>query len=117
MNLPEKDLTKYKTTEAHLDWGKVAFNTYSAEMCKQKWLEVSREVRLMTKYSRHGVKNIHSSVSCSVKVWCRVPPPSGFLPNLTLVNRNRGWSVLGKIFLSFVQVVYAQQIADKYWEC
>ncbi|XP_053470332.1 nucleolar transcription factor 1 isoform X2 [Ictalurus furcatus] len=45
VNLPEKDLTKYKTTEAHLDWGKVAFNTYSAEMCKQKWLEVSREIR------------------------------------------------------------------------
>lgn len=49
VNLPEKDLTKYKTTEAHLDWGKVAFNTYSAEMCKQKWLEVSREVRILTK--------------------------------------------------------------------
>ncbi|KAI5097265.1 nucleolar transcription factor 1, partial [Silurus meridionalis] len=45
VNLPEKDLTKYKTTEAHLDWGKVAFNTYSAEMCRKKWLEVSREIR------------------------------------------------------------------------
>lgn len=49
VNLPEKDLTKYKTTEAHLDWGKIAFNTYSAEMCKQKWLEVSREVRIVTR--------------------------------------------------------------------
>ncbi|KAF5903787.1 nucleolar transcription factor 1, partial [Clarias magur] len=45
VNLPEKDLTKYKTTEAHLDWEKVAFNTYSAEMCKKKWLEVSKEIR------------------------------------------------------------------------
>ncbi|XP_076853135.1 nucleolar transcription factor 1 isoform X2 [Brachyhypopomus gauderio] len=45
LNLPEKDLAKYKTSEAHLDWEKVAFNTYSAEMCKQKWLEVSRVIR------------------------------------------------------------------------
>ncbi|XP_062841116.1 nucleolar transcription factor 1 isoform X2 [Trichomycterus rosablanca] len=45
VNLPEKDLTKYKTTETHLNWEKVAFNTYSGEMCKQKWLEVSREIR------------------------------------------------------------------------
>lgn len=44
-NLPEKDLAKYKTSESHLDWEKVAFNPYSAEMCKQKWQEVSREVR------------------------------------------------------------------------
>uniref|UniRef100_A0A4W4DS96 HMG box domain-containing protein n=1 Tax=Electrophorus electricus TaxID=8005 RepID=A0A4W4DS96_ELEEL len=45
VNLPEKDLAKYKTSEAHLDWEKVAFNAYSAEMCKQKWNEVSREIR------------------------------------------------------------------------
>ncbi|XP_057202768.1 nucleolar transcription factor 1 isoform X1 [Triplophysa rosa] len=44
-NLPEKDLAKYKTSESHLDWEKVAFNPYSAEMCKQKWQEVSREIR------------------------------------------------------------------------
>ncbi|KAK9977460.1 hypothetical protein ABG768_019273 [Culter alburnus] len=44
-NLPDKDLSKYKTSESHLDWEKIAFNTYSAEMCKQKWLEVSREIR------------------------------------------------------------------------
>uniref|UniRef100_A0A673JST1 Nucleolar transcription factor 1-like n=1 Tax=Sinocyclocheilus rhinocerous TaxID=307959 RepID=A0A673JST1_9TELE len=43
VNLPEKDLTKYKTSESHLDWEKVAFNSYSGEMCKQKWKEVSRE--------------------------------------------------------------------------
>lgn len=46
--LPPKDLTKYKTSESHLDWKKVAFNSYTAEMCKQKWQEVSKEVRLFT---------------------------------------------------------------------
>ncbi|KAL6476803.1 hypothetical protein MHYP_G00153020 [Metynnis hypsauchen] len=45
VNLPDKDLTKYKTSEAHMDWEKVAFNTYSADMCKQKWLELSKEIR------------------------------------------------------------------------
>uniref|UniRef100_A0AAR2IPA1 HMG box domain-containing protein n=1 Tax=Pygocentrus nattereri TaxID=42514 RepID=A0AAR2IPA1_PYGNA len=45
VNLPEKDLTKYKTSEAHMDWEKVAFNTYSGDMCKQKWLELSKEIR------------------------------------------------------------------------
>lgn len=43
--LPQKDLTKYKTSESHLDWQKVAFNCYTAEMCKQKWQEVSKEIR------------------------------------------------------------------------
>lgn len=44
--LPQKDLTKYKTSESHLDWQKVAFNSYTAEMCKQKWQEVSKEVSI-----------------------------------------------------------------------
>uniref|UniRef100_A0A8C2ZHL1 Upstream binding transcription factor n=1 Tax=Cyclopterus lumpus TaxID=8103 RepID=A0A8C2ZHL1_CYCLU len=43
--LPPKDLTKYKTTESHLDWQKVAFNSFTAEMCKQKWLLVSKKIR------------------------------------------------------------------------
>ncbi|XP_071399502.1 nucleolar transcription factor 1 [Centroberyx affinis] len=43
--LPQKDLTKYKTSESHLDWEKVAFNTYTGDMCKQKWQEVSKEIR------------------------------------------------------------------------
>lgn len=47
--LPQKDLTKYKTSESHLDWQKVAFNSYTAEMCKQKWQEVSKEVRHISK--------------------------------------------------------------------
>uniref|UniRef100_A0A7N6F932 HMG box domain-containing protein n=1 Tax=Anabas testudineus TaxID=64144 RepID=A0A7N6F932_ANATE len=45
MALPQKDLTKYKTSESHLDWQKVAFNSYTADMCKQKWQEVSKEIR------------------------------------------------------------------------
>ncbi|XP_061087963.1 nucleolar transcription factor 1 isoform X2 [Conger conger] len=45
VNLPQNDLSKYKTAESHLDWEKVSFNHYSAEMCKQKWVQVSREVR------------------------------------------------------------------------
>ncbi|XP_028841593.1 nucleolar transcription factor 1-like [Denticeps clupeoides] len=45
VNLPPKDVAKYKTSESHLDWGKVAFSAFSGEMCKQKWQEVSREIR------------------------------------------------------------------------
>ncbi|XP_054462844.1 nucleolar transcription factor 1 isoform X3 [Anoplopoma fimbria] len=45
MALPPKDLTKYKTSESHLDWQKVAFNSYTGDMCKQKWQEVSKEIR------------------------------------------------------------------------
>lgn len=44
VNLPPLDVTKYKTSESHLDWEKVAFNSYSGEMCKQKWQEVSKVV-------------------------------------------------------------------------
>ncbi|KAM3864496.1 nucleolar transcription factor 1 [Diretmus argenteus] len=43
--LPPKDVTKYKTSESHLDWEKVAFNSFTGEMCKQKWQEVSKEIR------------------------------------------------------------------------
>ncbi|XP_015217516.1 nucleolar transcription factor 1 isoform X1 [Lepisosteus oculatus] len=43
--LPQNDLGRFKTTESHLDWNKVAFDHYSAEMCKQKWLEISHAIR------------------------------------------------------------------------
>ena len=49
--LPMKDQTKYKTSESHLDWEKVAFNSYTGDMCKQKWQEVSKEARLLKKMS------------------------------------------------------------------
>lgn len=55
--LPQKDLTKYKTSESHLDWQKVAFNSYTAEMCKQKWQEVSKEVS--------HIKWLQSQTKCS----------------------------------------------------
>ncbi|XP_041735289.2 nucleolar transcription factor 1-A isoform X3 [Coregonus clupeaformis] len=45
VNLPQKDLAKYKTSESHLDWEKVAFNSFTGEMCKQKWNEVSKVIR------------------------------------------------------------------------
>ncbi|XP_066554718.1 nucleolar transcription factor 1 isoform X2 [Amia ocellicauda] len=45
VNLPQNDLSKFKTAESHLDWEKVAFNHYSGEMCKLKWLEISHAVR------------------------------------------------------------------------
>uniref|UniRef100_A0A4W5R6R3 Upstream binding transcription factor n=1 Tax=Hucho hucho TaxID=62062 RepID=A0A4W5R6R3_9TELE len=45
INLPQKDLAKYKTSESHLDWEKVAFNSFTGEMCKQKWNEVSKVIR------------------------------------------------------------------------
>uniref|UniRef100_A0AAQ4R5G3 HMG box domain-containing protein n=1 Tax=Gasterosteus aculeatus aculeatus TaxID=481459 RepID=A0AAQ4R5G3_GASAC len=43
--LPDTDSMKYKTTESHFDWGKVCFGSFSGEMCRQKWLRVSSEVR------------------------------------------------------------------------
>ncbi|XP_067397159.1 nucleolar transcription factor 1 isoform X2 [Emydura macquarii macquarii] len=44
-NLPSNDGSKFKTTESHLDWDKVAFKDFSGEMCKIKWMEISTEVR------------------------------------------------------------------------
>ncbi|XP_020035664.2 upstream-binding factor 1-like protein 1 [Castor canadensis] len=44
-NLPPDDSQAFKTTQACLDWGKVAFNRFSGEMCKLKWLEISHKLR------------------------------------------------------------------------
>ncbi|XP_066484161.1 nucleolar transcription factor 1 isoform X1 [Tiliqua scincoides] len=44
-NLPTNDGSKFKTTESHLDWDKVAFKDFSGDMCKMKWIEISNEVR------------------------------------------------------------------------
>lgn len=55
MALPQKDKSKYKTSESHLDWEKVAFNSFTADMCKQKWQEVSKEVSLLW-FAFGGVK-------------------------------------------------------------
>ncbi|XP_063075323.1 upstream binding transcription factor, like isoform X1 [Engraulis encrasicolus] len=43
--LPDADSMKYKTTESHFDWEKVAFSSYSGDICKQKWQKLSCEVR------------------------------------------------------------------------
>uniref|UniRef100_A0A4W5RBD6 Upstream binding transcription factor n=1 Tax=Hucho hucho TaxID=62062 RepID=A0A4W5RBD6_9TELE len=37
INLPQKDLAKYKTSESHLDWEKVAFNSFTGEMLIRKF--------------------------------------------------------------------------------
>lgn len=47
-NLPSNDSSKFKTTESHLDWDKVAFKDFSGEMCKMKWLEIATEVTFCT---------------------------------------------------------------------
>ncbi|XP_075702151.1 nucleolar transcription factor 1-B-like isoform X3 [Rhinoderma darwinii] len=41
--LPSSDSTKCKTTESRLDWNKLAFKTYTGDMCRQKWVEVTSE--------------------------------------------------------------------------
>ncbi|XP_069809823.1 nucleolar transcription factor 1 isoform X2 [Dendropsophus ebraccatus] len=43
--LPGQDNSKFKTTESHMDWNKLAFKNYSGSMCRQKWIEISNEVR------------------------------------------------------------------------
>ncbi|KAK9395805.1 nucleolar transcription factor 1 [Crotalus adamanteus] len=42
-NLPSNDGSKFKTSESHLDWDKVAFKDFSGDMCKMKWIEISNE--------------------------------------------------------------------------
>ncbi|EPQ14431.1 Putative upstream-binding factor 1-like protein 1 [Myotis brandtii] len=44
-NLPANDNHTFKTTQSHVDWGKVAFKGYSGERCKLKWLEISSKIR------------------------------------------------------------------------
>lgn len=56
-NLPSNDGSKFKTTESHLDWEKVAFKDFSGEMCKMKWMEISNEVT----DSRAGLGGVSAS--------------------------------------------------------
>lgn len=66
-NLPSNDSHTFKTTQSHMDWGKVAFKHYSGEMCKLKWLEISkkkRKLRTMTELvleAKEDVKNPYKS--------------------------------------------------------
>ncbi|XP_078465022.1 nucleolar transcription factor 1-like isoform X1 [Lampetra fluviatilis] len=43
--IPENDSMKFKTTEQHLDWEKVKFSNFTGDMCKEKWLKLSSEIR------------------------------------------------------------------------
>ena len=44
-NLPFHDSHTFTTTQSRMDWEKVAFKGYSGEMCKLKWLEISKKIR------------------------------------------------------------------------
>ncbi|CAM9540075.1 unnamed protein product [Lampetra fluviatilis] len=43
--VPESDTLKFKTTELHFDWEKVKFGPYSGEVCREKWLKLTTEIR------------------------------------------------------------------------
>lgn len=64
-NLPSNDSSKFKTTESHMDWEKVAFKDFSGDMCKLKWVEISNEV---TTDSYFGHMNTHYTF-ISVSWW------------------------------------------------
>ncbi|ELK27669.1 PREDICTED: upstream-binding factor 1-like protein 1 [Myotis davidii] len=69
-NLPPNDNHTFKTTQSHMDWGKVAFKDYSGEMCKLKWLEISyklRKIRTLKELvleAKEHVKNSYKSKMC-----------------------------------------------------
>ncbi|KAG9475579.1 hypothetical protein GDO78_003795 [Eleutherodactylus coqui] len=43
--IPSQDISKFKTTESHMDWNDLAFKNFTGPMCRQKWVEISSEVR------------------------------------------------------------------------
>ncbi|XP_008147436.2 upstream-binding factor 1-like protein 1 [Eptesicus fuscus] len=69
-NLPPNDNHTFKTTQSHMDWGKVAFKDFSGEMCKLKWLESSyklRKIRTLKELvleAKERVKNSKKSKRC-----------------------------------------------------
>ncbi|EDL25044.1 upstream-binding factor 1-like protein 1 [Mus musculus] len=44
-NIPSDDSREFKKSQADLNWSKVAFGLFSGEMCKQKWMEISYNLR------------------------------------------------------------------------
>ncbi|XP_010977777.3 upstream-binding factor 1-like protein 1 [Camelus dromedarius] len=64
-NVPSDDRHTFKTTQALMDWEKVAFKGYSGEMCKLKWLEISYNLRKFRTLSeliveaKENVNNTH----------------------------------------------------------
>ncbi|KAM8818825.1 upstream-binding factor 1-like protein 1 [Rhynchonycteris naso] len=69
-NLPSNDSHTFKTTQSYMDWEKVAFKDYSGEMCKLKWLEISkkiRKVRTLTELvleAKERIKSPYKSKNC-----------------------------------------------------
>ncbi|XP_066108866.1 upstream-binding factor 1-like protein 1 [Saccopteryx bilineata] len=62
-NLPSNDSHTFKTTQSYMDWEKVAFKDYSGEMCKLKWLEISkkiRKVRTLTELVREAKERVRN---------------------------------------------------------
>lgn len=43
--LPKNDNLSFQTRTKHIDWSQVAFSDYSAEDCKQTWLQVVKPLR------------------------------------------------------------------------
>ncbi|XP_006903470.1 PREDICTED: nucleolar transcription factor 1-like [Elephantulus edwardii] len=44
-NLPPKDRQTLKITQSQMVWEKIAFRDFSGEMCKKKWLEISKHLQ------------------------------------------------------------------------
>ncbi|XP_021062360.1 upstream-binding factor 1-like protein 1 [Mus pahari] len=44
-NIPSDDSREFQKSQTDLDWSKVAFGLFSGEMCKQKWMEISCNLR------------------------------------------------------------------------
>ncbi|CAK6448887.1 unnamed protein product, partial [Pipistrellus nathusii] len=63
-NLPSNDKRTFKTTQSRMDWRKVAFKGYSGEMCKLKWLDISRKIRkyrTLTELVREAKEHVKNS--------------------------------------------------------
>ena len=63
-NLPSNDSHTFKTAQSLMDWEKVAFKAFSGQMCKQKWLEISynlRKLRTLSELVLEAKENVHSS--------------------------------------------------------
>ncbi|XP_040596949.1 upstream-binding factor 1-like protein 1 [Mesocricetus auratus] len=44
-NIPSDDFRSFKKTQEDLDWDKVAFNHFAGKMCKEKWMQISHNLR------------------------------------------------------------------------
>ncbi|XP_021484026.1 upstream-binding factor 1-like protein 1 [Meriones unguiculatus] len=44
-NISSDDFRAFKKTQEDINWDKVAFENFSGKMCKQKWMEISQNLR------------------------------------------------------------------------